>query len=249
MTYVGHATVLLALDGVRLLTDPLLRTRVAHLRRRVPLDARVLRGIDAVLVSHAHYDHLDLPSLERLGRSLTIVAPRGLGRLLRRRRFERVLEIDVGESASLGALRVTATHADHGGERRPLGARGPALGYVVEGSRRVYFAGDTDLFEEMSSLAGGLDVALVPISGWGRKLGRGHLDPERAAHALALLHPRIAIPIHWGTYSPIHRGVRRDPSLLDRPTAEFVAAAAAVAPGVDIRVLAPGESLELPRSG
>ena len=62
--YVGHATVVIDLDGVRLLTDPLLRTRVAHLRRVVPVDAKALRGVDAVLISHAHYDHLDLPSLK-----------------------------------------------------------------------------------------------------------------------------------------------------------------------------------------
>jgi L-ascorbate metabolism protein UlaG (beta-lactamase superfamily) len=66
--YVGHATVAVDLDGVRLLTDPLLRNRVAHLRRATPVDARALRGVDAVLISHAHYDHLDLPSLEKLGK-------------------------------------------------------------------------------------------------------------------------------------------------------------------------------------
>ena len=82
--YAGHSTVVVDLDGVRLLTDPLLRRRVAHLRalrRRFPPDS--LRGVDAVLISHAHYDHLDLPSLERLGKSMPVVLPRGLGRLLR----------------------------------------------------------------------------------------------------------------------------------------------------------------------
>jgi L-ascorbate metabolism protein UlaG (beta-lactamase superfamily) len=68
ITWVGHATVLVAMDGVRLLTDPLLRARVAHLRRRAKVDPKAFRGIDAVLISHGHYDHLDLPSLERLGR-------------------------------------------------------------------------------------------------------------------------------------------------------------------------------------
>ena len=75
--YVGHATTLVDIGGVRLLTDPLLRNRVAHLRRAVKVDAGALRGVDAVLVSHLHYDHLDLPSLEKLGRDMPVVAPRG----------------------------------------------------------------------------------------------------------------------------------------------------------------------------
>ena len=83
--YVGHATVLVDLDGVRLLTDPLLRNRVAHLRRAAKVDAGALRGVDAVLISHLHYDHLDLPSLQRLGREMPVVAPHGAGALIRRK--------------------------------------------------------------------------------------------------------------------------------------------------------------------
>ncbi len=71
--YVGHATVVVDLDEVRLVTDPLLRNRVAHLQRAVPVDSRAMRGVDAVLISHAHYDHLDLPSLEKLGKKLPVV--------------------------------------------------------------------------------------------------------------------------------------------------------------------------------
>lgn len=246
LTYVGHATVLVALDGVRLLTDPLLRTRVAHLRRRVRVDAGAIRGVDAVLVSHAHYDHLDLPSLERLGRSTPVVVPRGLGGLLRTRRFEHVLEVRAGETVPVGGVRVTAVPAEHDGGRGPLGARGDALGYLLEGSQRLYFAGDTDLFPGMASLAEDLDVALVPIWGWGPSLGRGkHLDPEGAAEAVALLRPRIAVPIHWGTYHPLHLGVRTAPAYLSEPPARFVEAVAAAAPAVEIRVLAPGETLAL----
>jgi L-ascorbate metabolism protein UlaG (beta-lactamase superfamily) len=99
ITYVGHATALVAMDGVRLLTDPLLRRVVTHLRRRRPVDKDVLREIDAMLVSHAHYDHLDLPSLQRVGRSTQVVVPRGAGVLLRRRRFRR----STSESASRSA--------------------------------------------------------------------------------------------------------------------------------------------------
>ena len=83
--FVGHATVLVDLAGVRILTDPLLRARVAHLRRKSKVDSRSLRGVDAVLISDLHYDHLDLPSLQKLGRELPIVAPRGAGTLIRRK--------------------------------------------------------------------------------------------------------------------------------------------------------------------
>ena len=83
--YVGHGTVLVDLAGVKLLTDPLLRNRVTHLRRAAKVDAASLRGVDAVLISHLHYDHLDMPSLQRLGRELPVVAPRGAGALIKRK--------------------------------------------------------------------------------------------------------------------------------------------------------------------
>jgi len=245
VTYVGHATVHLALDGVRLLTDPVLRTRMGHLRRRRGrVDPAALRGIDTILVSHAHYDHLDIPSLERLGRVTPIVVPRGVGALIRRRSFAHVLEVEEGETISVGAVSVTATRAEHDGRRGPF-ASGQALGYVVEGSSRIYFAGDTDLFPAMAEL-GPIDLALVPIWGWGPSLGRGkHMDPERAAESLSLLRPRIAVPIHWGTYHPLHLGLREAPRYLSAPPDRFVRAAAEVAPDVDVRVLRPGETLTL----
>jgi L-ascorbate metabolism protein UlaG (beta-lactamase superfamily) len=251
VTYVGHATVRLLLDGTCLLTDPLLRTRVAHLRRRVPVAPDALRGIDAVLVSHAHYDHLDLPSLERLGREVPVILPHGCGSLLRQRRFAHVVEVEVGDTIAVGAVSVHATAAEHDGSRGPFGVRGPALGYVVEGSSRIYFAGDTDVFPGMAHIARGpLDLALVPIWGWGPSLGRGkHMDPARAADALALLEPRLAIPIHWGTYHPLHLGVRTVPRYLSEPPTLFVRAAAARAPGVDVRVLLPGQTLSLDDTG
>ena len=243
--YVGHATVVVDLDGVRLITDPLLRNRVAHLKRRVPVDDTALLGVDAVLISHAHYDHLDLPSLEKLGREVPIVVPRGLGALLRKRRFEQIVEVEPDSVVPVGRLEVRAVHAEHDGRRGPFGASTPSLGYVLSGSQTVYFAGDTDLFEEMSALASP-DLALVPIWGWGPTLGRGgHLDPKRAAEAVRRLAPRVAVPIHWGTYSPIHLGVRKPPSFLDVPPIEFATAVAELASAVEVRVLKPGEALEL----
>ena len=242
--YVGHATVLVDLDGVRLLTDPLLRSRVAHLRRVAPLDARERRGVDAVLISHAHYDHLDIPSLEKLGKSLPVVVPRGLAGLLRKRRFETVIEVEADETFRIGDLEVRAVPAEHEGSRAPFGVSANALGYVITGSRSLYFAGDTDLFEGMSELAP-VDIALIPIWGWGPRAGAGHLDPKRAADAVALVRPELVVPIHWGTYFPIHLGLRGAPDFIDLPPAEFVTAVRETAPGVSVRVLRPGESLEL----
>lgn len=245
--WIGHSTVLLELDGVRLLTDPLLRRLVAHLRRRTPVHPDALEPVDAVLISHAHHDHLDFASLRRVGRTTHVVAPLGLGTLLRRRGFTDVHELAAGETHEVGGIRIEATYAAHSGGRPPLPARAPALAYAILGSRRIWFAGDTDLFPGMDGLVPDLDLALLPIWGWGPTLGRGaHLDPETAADALALLRPRLAVPIHWGTYAPLHRGVRAPPGFLADPREAFVRAAARRAPGVEVRVLTPGEALSLP---
>jgi L-ascorbate metabolism protein UlaG (beta-lactamase superfamily) len=243
--YVGHATVGVDLDGVRLLTDPLLRNRVAHLRRAAAVSKRATRGLDAVLISHAHYDHLDIPSLEKLGKTLPVVLPRGLGGLLRRRKFESVLEVEVGDKLAIGDLEILAVPAEHDGSRGPLGASASPVGYVISGSKAIYFAGDTDLFDEMYDL-GPVDVALIPIWGWGPGLGGGgHLDPKRAAEATARIRPQIVIPIHWGTYFPIHLGLRRKPRFVELPPIEFAAAMKETAPDVDVTVLEVGESLAI----
>jgi L-ascorbate metabolism protein UlaG (beta-lactamase superfamily) len=238
LEYVGHATVHVELDGVRLLTDPLLRSRVAHLRRAVPL-VDVPRP-DAVLISHAHYDHLDVPSLRKLGQTPRLIVPRGLGAHLAA--FD-VVEISEGEEVDVGAVTVRATHAEHEGGR-PLRGEEPTVGYALLGSKRIFFAGDTDLFDGMDGLVTALDVALIPIWGWGPTLGRGlHLDPERAAEAVRRLRPRVVVPIHWGTYRPAHRSARA--TFLTEPAEAFARAAAVTAPEVEVRILRPGERLEV----
>ena len=236
LTWLGHSTVVIDVDGTRLLTDPVLRRRVWHLRRASAIDPG---PVDGILISHGHFDHLDRPSLRRLDPSLPVVVPRGAGELVRRSGFSRVLEVEAGQEAELAGLAVRATHAEHESSRGPLLARAAALGYVVEGSTSVYFAGDTDLFDGMAEL-GPLDVAILPVSGWGSRLPAGHLDPRGAADALRLLRPKLAVPVHYGTF---RTPFAESPG--DRPAREFAAAAAELAPEVDVRVLAIGETLAL----
>lgn len=231
---------LVELDGVRLLTDPLLRTRLLHLRRADKVDAADLRRIDAVLISHLHFDHLDLPSLRRLGRDVPLVVPRGVGNFVARKGFTRVSELGVGEELHIGPLAVRGTHAVHAPGRLPVGLRASPMGHLICGSRSVYFAGDTDVFEAMAEL-GPLDVALVPIWGWGKSLGPGHMDPRAAAEAVRLLRASIAIPIHWGTYFPLQSGLRGVPAFARAPVEDFQARLADVAPRTELRVLHPGE--------
>lgn len=243
LTYIGHSTVHIDLDGTRLLTDPLLRNRIAHLRRQgKPLDReRPLeeRGVDAVLISHLHWDHLDLPSLRRLGHGTRLIVPRGAGTLFRRNGFREVEELAPGGETRVGSLDVRATVAHHSGFRPPFGPTAETLGFLVRGSRHLYFAGDTDLFSEMGALPRNLDVALLPVWGWGPTLGEGHMDPRRAAEALTLLRPRSAVPIHWGTFCPVGVGWRR-PRFLHEPPHRFADHAASLAPEVDVRIAPPG---------
>ncbi len=115
----------------------------------------------------------------------------------------------VGEVANVGALAITAVEARHDGRRWPRGPHAASLGYLVSGTQTVYFAGDTELFDEMSELADRVDAALLPIGGWGPTLGPGHMDPLDAARAVRLIRPRVVIPVHWGTLLPI--GFRPSP--------------------------------------
>src|SRR4051794_21836471 len=182
VTWLGHATVLLELGGVRLLTDPVLRSRVAHLRRHAPAPATP-RDVDAVLLSHAHHDHLDLASLRRLGPVRSVMVPRGTARALRRVRARGVTELVPGDERAVGEVSVRAVRADHDGRRARRGPDVQALGYVVEhAGMRIYFAGDTDRFAGMGGGAA-LDLALLPVWGWGPSLGSGHMGPRDAARA------------------------------------------------------------------
>ena len=249
VTWVGHATALVVVDGLRILTDPALTPRLAHLRRHHRVDVDALAP-DVVLISHVHMDHLHLASMRLLtrdrARQVTAIVPVGAGRLVRRVGFAEVVETTVGDVRTFATVTVQTVPALHSGARGPHSrVRAPAVGFVIEGvAGTVYFAGDTDLFDAMVDLAGA-DVALVPIAGWGRTVGDGHLDAHTAVDATRLLEPRLVVPVHWGTYTPISARPG-PPGWLARPAEEFAADLTAAGLGERLHLLEPGGRLVVP---
>lgn len=216
--FLGHATVHIDLAGTHILTDPILTQRVMFIRRVAKAMAHPPAAASAVVISHAHHDHLHQPSMSLLPRDIPTFVPNGLGKLVRRWGFGDVTELGAGDEVTVGELRITAVPAVHSGRREPAGPTAEALGFLVSGAgRTIYFAGDTDLFDGMEELGSrGIDVALLPVWGWGPRLGAGHLNPETAAEAVALLRPVVTIPIHWGTLWPVAMPWRRR-RLVDPP--------------------------------
>jgi L-ascorbate metabolism protein UlaG (beta-lactamase superfamily) len=244
LRWLGHSTVVLETAGVRLLTDPVLRSSIGPIRRRPELVDHDLDAVDAVLISHLHHDHLDLPSMRLLRPDVRVIVPAGSGGLLRSNGFREVTELHEGESTTLGGATIRAVHARHDGRRLPFGPSAPALGFVIDGEHTIYFAGDTDIFPAMADLAPGLDLALLPVGGWAPTLRGGHMDPVRAAESLTLLRPRTAVAIHWGTLWPVGMSrVRRH--RFEEPARHFIAEASQVAPDVEVPLLDPGDRLEI----
>ena len=233
---------LIEIGGTRILTDPLVFERLLILRRVASrLDPAYRRNLDAVLISHLHVDHLHVRSLLAIGRETRIIMPAGGERLLTGPGFTRVEGVAPGDVVAVGGVTVTATFAEHDGRRPPFGPSAPALGFVLEaGSTKVYFAGDTDVFPGMADLAPDLDVAMLPVWGWGPRLGHGHMNPRTAALALRLLRPRYAVPIHWGTLWPYGFG-RVVPGRLTDPPREFARFARRYATDVRILLTPPGQ--------
>src|SRR4051794_36384903 len=159
ITWLGHSTVLFELDGKRIVTDPVLGRRVAHLwRHSTPVPP--LGHIDAVLISHAHHDHLDVRSLRRLTSGTRILAPSGSAGLVRKKHLGSVEEVSVGDRIQVGPAAVTVLPARHATKRSPVGQESDAVGFRVEGSASAVFFGDTDLFDGMRELEPS-DVALL----------------------------------------------------------------------------------------
>jgi L-ascorbate metabolism protein UlaG (beta-lactamase superfamily) len=245
--YLGHATIVIEMDGLRILTDPLLRERVGPLTRISGPPARELwQQPDVVLISHSHWDHLDYGSLKMIGLETPIVARRGMAGEFRRRGFHDVTELEPGDSHEVGAVRVDAVHAEHKGFGPPVGGTKLCLGFVLHGSRSIYFAGDTAWFEGMRELDIGLDLALLPVWGWGPTVRPSeHLDPMGAARATAIIRPRMAVPIHWGTLHPVGLSWMRPSTRIDPPH-QFAQLVRRMAPDTIVRVLPDGGALPIP---
>lgn len=252
VTWWGHSTVWLADSGVTLLTDPVLTDRVAHLRRMVGPTPVLPGPPDAILLSHLHADHFHLASLRLVPGEPTLVVPRGaagfVAKTLGPAYASRCVELAPGEDTTIGAVRVRAVPAAHDGGRGPWSReRAQAVGFVIEGASRTWFAGDTGLFDAMSGI-GPLDLALIPVGGWGPTLGsHHHLDAADAAEAVRRARAAQAVPVHYGSLWPIGMG-RLRLHMFREPGPRFAELAARIIPDTRVTVLGQGESLTVERA-
>lgn len=246
ITYWGHATTLIELDGVRILTDPVLRRFLKGLRRAVevtPVPADLL-PLHLIAISHAHYDHLDRPSLKLLPSDIPLLLPPGHSRIARRLGFHLVGELRSGDHVRIGPVEVVAVPARHLRGRSPLNPRGTPHGFIFRGRQAtIYFAGDTGFFSGLRTIGTRFrpDVALLPIGGYRplfKRWLRMHLSPAEAVEAIPLLGAKVVIPIHWGTFrvsaEPLEEPVRLLRDLVRQNGLQQV-----------VRILQPGESVTL----
>jgi N-acyl-phosphatidylethanolamine-hydrolysing phospholipase D len=217
VTWIGHSTVLVQLDGVTFLTDPNWGDRsgpfsgLIGVRRYTPpgIAFDELPPIDFVLISHDHYDHLDEPTVRRLARKFDplFIVPNGIKSWLTDRDITHAVELDWGESVVVKGLTVVCTPAQHGGGRTALD-QGRRLwsSWAVLGSKRFYFGGDTGYyrhFKEIGEALGPFDLAALPIGSYSpREIAKPvHISPEEAIQASIDLHAAHFVGVHWGTFA------------------------------------------------
>ncbi|HYD48889.1 MAG TPA: MBL fold metallo-hydrolase [Terriglobales bacterium] len=249
VTWIGHSTLLVRMDGVTFLTDPIFAERCSPVsfvgpKRSVPpgIPLEELPPIDFVVLSHDHYDHTDLPSIRALARRGTkFFVPLGLAELVREAGGE-VVELDWWQSAESGGTRLHCVPAQHFAGRS-LTDENQRLwaGWVVEGAtRRFYFAGDTgyfDGFKQIGERFGSIDLAAIPIGAYDPAaiMQFVHLNPEEAAQAAVDVRAQHVIGTHWGTFD-----LTDEP--LDEPPQRFQAAADLVGLGDRAWTFAVGET-------
>jgi L-ascorbate metabolism protein UlaG (beta-lactamase superfamily) len=216
VTWLGHSTVLLELDGRRILTDPVFGKRVSPIGfigpkrfHPVPAELAELPPLDLILLSHDHFDHLCQSTMTQLARSnVPVVTALGVGSHLERYGFapERITELDWHEAVEIAGLRLTATPAQHFSGRR-LGGRNTTLwaSWVIQSEhRKVFFSGDTGLTPEFESIGrtyGPFDLVMLEIGAYHPSWGTIHLGPENALQAFRMLGGGTLLPVHWGTFS------------------------------------------------
>ncbi|MFJ3336950.1 MBL fold metallo-hydrolase [Streptomyces sp. NPDC086766] len=211
VTWAGHASWVVRIGGLTVLTDPVWSRRIIGTPARItPVGVawEALPRVDAVVISHNHYDHLDAPTLRRLPRDTPVFVPAGLGRWFERRRFTRVTELDWWEAAALGGVRFDFVPAHHWSKRTLTDTcRSLWGGWVLTApdGRRVHFAGDTGYghwFTRIGRRYPGIDLALLPIGAYDPRwwLSDVHCDPEEAVRATLDLGARRLAPMHWGAF-------------------------------------------------
>jgi L-ascorbate metabolism protein UlaG (beta-lactamase superfamily) len=246
VTWWGHASATVEAGSARVAVDPVLTDRLLHLVRFAMTPTAEAADADLVVISHLHQDHCHLPSLGRFGADVPILVPRGGEGLLARLGRERLVPVVPGDVVERAGVRVEVLPATHDGRRHQLSrARPPALGFRIENEAGSWwFPGDTELRDDMASIES-VDLALVPIGGWGPTLADGHMHPEHAAEAVGRVGATWAVPVHWGTFWPV--GLRRiarsnHHRLFVSPGERFVEALAGTE--TEVLVLRPGERAE-----
>jgi L-ascorbate metabolism protein UlaG (beta-lactamase superfamily) len=204
----GHASATVSAGGTRVAVDPLLTDRLFHLVRYGTTPAAAAVEADVVVVSHLHADHCHLPSLRRFDPRTPIVVPAGSEPLLGTLGRDRLVPVRPGEHVEVAGAAIDVLPASHDGRRTPWSRNAPpALGFRVSTAGETWwYPGDTELRDDMSAVPD-VDLALVPVGGWGPTLGDGHMHPEDAAVAVERVGAAWAVPVHWGTFWPA--GLRR----------------------------------------
>ncbi len=217
VAWIGHSTYLINFAGTRILTDPVFSEKVGisllglgtvGLRRFVPaaLDYDEIPRPDLVLVSHAHMDHYDIPTLKRLPRDLPVIMARDTTEFVDGVGLSQLTELDWGESAQVGGVRIEATPARHWGRRYPWDRDRGYNGFLLtKHGRTILFGGDTAYTDRIAAALGDRrpDLALLPIGGYDPYI-YSHASPEQAWTIFHDLRARYLAPMHWRTFRLSH---------------------------------------------
>lgn len=223
ITYIGHATVLVHLDNLNIITDPILSGYIGFYAKRYVepgIKFEQLPTIDVILISHEHNDHLDYSTLKRFPKNIPVIISKGLGETIRKLGFNDVRELSCWESTKIKNVRITDTPAKH--------ILSKSSSYIIKGSKTVFFAGDTGLFDGFKEIGQKfkIDVAVLPIGdyhprfwfipGFKKMTRERHMAPSDIPDAIEMLKAKMVIPIHWGTFKISGTGLNEPTEWLNK---------------------------------